>query len=365
MERPNSQPSGYRTPPLELEHKLYSRPMTSEIGRFRHIQRAEVSFPNSIKSEGLLNKNSPAREQHMVGNNLDRQILHLNEKPKSQLYTHDSSNQKSSNPSAYPFLNKAPSASESQHPQTRLRTEPSSSRFLERENFAPSQPPYSPETLRRVREERLATGLHQQNSSLSPTNIQPRVVEKANEHQGVALPRNPSSIIPGIENVNVAEGVDQPQNHRASLALHIDNSRRGRVSPLPQAVQGAQGRLSGPASDPGIKNEFAKMFMGIGAGVGRGGRLGSGTSSPFPSSPTKNLEAERRSPFARRGDLTEVAKPRSTSRGGRRGRKAKDDDLKPDSEAAESPNTVGTTNTRGMKRSRHSHHHHPHQHSHQ
>jgi len=53
-------------------------------------------------------------------------------------------------------------------------------------------------------------------------------------------------------------------------------NRKGRVSPLPQAVQGAQAQLPGPAGEPGIKSEFGRMFSGIGTGVGT-------ISSPVPS----------------------------------------------------------------------------------
>lgn len=34
LERPNSQPSGYRTPPLEFEHRSFSRPVASEVGKY-------------------------------------------------------------------------------------------------------------------------------------------------------------------------------------------------------------------------------------------------------------------------------------------------------------------------------------------
>lgn len=374
LERPSSQPSGYRTPPSEFEPKFYSRPAASEIGGFRRAEGAEMLFSNPVILEGSFNKKFPVRDQNTANGNLDRRAQQSQERPRSQLNAHDSPNQKPLNTSAYPFLNRLPATSESQHSQIRPGTEPSPNRLLEREHSTPSQSPFSSESLRRLREERLAAGLHQQNLASSPLNIQPRVSEQANDQQGQILTRNLSLLAPSTDNLSAAEGVDHhvrtgedhPQHHRSSLALLVDNSRRGRVSPLPQAVQGAQGRTSGPASDPGIKNEFAKMFMGIGAGVGRGGRLGSGTSSPFPPSPTKNLESERRSPFARRGDLVELAKTRSVSRGGRRGRKAKDEELKLEPEAIEGRATVGaTTNTRGTKRTRHNHHHHPHQHGHQ
>lgn len=58
-----------------------------------------------------------------------------------------------------------------------------------------------------------------------------------------------------------------------------DMNRKGRMSPLPQAVQGAQPQQPGPAGEPGIKSEFGRMFAGIGSGVGA-----MGGSSPVTSS---------------------------------------------------------------------------------
>ena len=60
---------------------------------------------------------------------------------------------------------------------------------------------------------------------------------------------------------SIGRNSDDTNNHRHSLAIMLDNSKRGRLSPLPQAVQGAQSRPSNtPSRDPGIKNEFSKMF---------------------------------------------------------------------------------------------------------
>lgn len=318
-----------------------------------------------------MDKKSPVRQQNSANGTFDGQSQQSQEQSKFQQKPQDSSNSKTANSPSYPFLNRVSSTSEPQHSQVRPGTEPLSNRLVERENPTSSHSPFSSESLRRLREERLAAGSHQQNPALSPSSIQHRAIEQINDHQSQPVTRNPSLVAPTIDARSVSEGVeppsrtgeDQSRHHRTSLALLIDNNRRGRISPLPQAVQGAQGRISGPASDPGIKNEFSKMFMGIGAGVSRGGRLGSGTSSPFPPSPTKNLEQERRSPFARRGDLAELTKPRSISRGSRKGRKTKEEEVNLEPETAEVGVSTGVT--RGMKRSRHTHLHHPHQHSHQ
>lgn len=55
--------------------------------------------------------------------------------------------------------------------------------------------------------------------------------------------------------------------NRASMLAVQEINRKGRISPLPQAVQGAQPQISGPAGEPGIKSEFGRMFSGIGSGV--------------------------------------------------------------------------------------------------
>ncbi|KAH6684947.1 histone deacetylation protein Rxt3-domain-containing protein [Plectosphaerella plurivora] len=58
-----------------------------------------------------------------------------------------------------------------------------------------------------------------------------------------------------------------PPANRASMLAVQEINRKGRISPLPQAVQGAQPQISGPAGEPGIKSEFGRMFSGIGSGV--------------------------------------------------------------------------------------------------
>lgn len=61
--------------------------------------------------------------------------------------------------------------------------------------------------------------------------------------------------------------MQQQQSQRSLLSVQ-DNRRGGRISPIPQAVQGAQVQHPGPAGEPGIKSEFGKIFHGIGSGVG-------------------------------------------------------------------------------------------------
>jgi hypothetical protein len=59
-----------------------------------------------------------------------------------------------------------------------------------------------------------------------------------------------------------------PHGHPRHFLGIQEINRKGRLSPIPQAVQGAQPPLATPAGEPGIKSEFGRMFSGIGTGVG-------------------------------------------------------------------------------------------------
>jgi hypothetical protein len=117
------------------------------------------------------------------------------------------------------------------------------------------------------------------------------------------------------------EEISTPHGHQRHLLGVQEINRKGRISPLPQAVQGAQPQLSGPAGEPGIKSEFGRMFSGIGTGVGT-------LSSPVPQGAQlayggagllrrDELDVPQESPV-------EVAKP--TGRGKRRKLKEEDDE---------------------------------------
>ncbi len=102
------------------------------------------------------------------------------------------------------------------------------------------------------------------------------------------------------------------------LGIQQEINRKGRNSPFPQAVQGAQG----PPGEPGIKSEFGKMFSGIGSGVGSIGGSGAsgGTQTPYQG----GLRREDLEGVAAFDSPTEMM-ARQDSRGGRR-RKLQDDD---------------------------------------
>ncbi|KAI1770568.1 Rxt3-domain-containing protein [Hypoxylon cercidicola] len=145
------------------------------------------------------------------------------------------------------------------------------------------------------------------------------------------------------------EGPTPAGHPRGFLGIQEIN-RKGRVSPLPQAVQGAQPQVQGPAGEPGIKSEFGRMFSGIGSGV-----RGIGVSSPVP--PSMQPQFSNAGPV--RGDdehpgheLLVDAPVKPSGRGKRK--KAKDEDGKGDDDSTGRVTPVG----RAKRPKTHAHHHH-------
>ena len=150
-----------------------------------------------------------------------------------------------------------------------------------------------------------------------------------------------------------------PMQQSRSLLGPGEMNRKGRASPLPQAVQGAQIQQAGPAGEPHIKNEFGRMFSGIGSGVG-----GMGVSSPVsanaPGVPFSNPNQARREnleSLGRQDSPTEMGPkiPREASRGGRR-KKLIDEDREDESSTGRV-----TPSGRGKRPKLHHHHSHHHQ----
>lgn len=152
--------------------------------------------------------------------------------------------------------------------------------------------------------------------------------------------------------------------HRSLLNISPELNRKGRNSPLPQAVQGAQSRHVGPGGDnPGIKMEFGRMFSGLGSGVGSttptAGQSVNGTTTPSRMSPAMHIED---------GDLVSTAVAdiqgakdgaRGPPKAGRKnGRRAREDE-KPDIDDRATPDIQ-----KGSKRTKTTHHHHHHVHPH-
>jgi len=133
-----------------------------------------------------------------------------------------------------------------------------------------------------------------------------------------------------------------------SLLLIQEMNRKGRISPLPQAVQGAQPQLSGPGGEPGIKSEFGRMFSGIGSGVGMGlsSPVAVGAQLPYATAGLMRREDSDGTPQDPAADPT-----KSVHRQKRR--KVKEEDGRIDEDAG------GRATPLGRKRPKtHGHHHH-------
>lgn len=155
--------------------------------------------------------------------------------------------------------------------------------------------------------------------------------------------------------------------HRSLLGISPELNRKGRNSPLPQAVQGAQPRHVGPGGDnPGIKMEFGRMFSGLGSGVGSNtptaGQSVKGSPTPSRLSPmrqTDDSDLVRATVAGIEGDRYTMK-----AKGGR-----KNDRRSGDEEKLEFDETATPDPQRGSKRAKsnhltHHHHHHMHPHHH-
>ncbi|XMA13562.1 hypothetical protein WAI453_006353 [Rhynchosporium graminicola] len=158
----------------------------------------------------------------------------------------------------------------------------------------------------------------------------------------------------------VEDALQLQQQQRNFLNVQESN-RRGRASPLPQAVQGVQGQLNGPGSEPSIKNEFGKMFSGIGSGVSAAMGVPSPVSAGSGGMPFSNAGQLRREDLEKQDSPTETGGhkiTRTASRGGRR-RKLKEEESKGDDESSTGRRTPSG---RGKRAKTHHHHHHHHHH---
>jgi hypothetical protein len=152
------------------------------------------------------------------------------------------------------------------------------------------------------------------------------------------------------------KGSDELLQHRTLLGVGLDAKRGGRASPLPQAVQGAQAQILGPAGEAGIKSELGRVFSGIGSGVGGvTATTGSGPSTPMVASPFKRDSVTAKSTNSETTtDETKIGRP--TSENGKRSRKSRDEDGPAESEAGTDLRLAASA--RGSRRGRHVHHHH-------
>lgn len=85
------------------------------------------------------------------------------------------------------------------------------------------------------------------------------------------------------------KGSDELSQHRTILGLAAE-SKLGRYSPIPQAVQGAQAQT--PVPDGAIKNEHGRVFAGLG-GLGTGSSGPTSTPGPLAASPFRQNDGPR------------------------------------------------------------------------
>ncbi|KIX02113.1 uncharacterized protein Z518_08052 [Rhinocladiella mackenziei CBS 650.93] len=135
------------------------------------------------------------------------------------------------------------------------------------------------------------------------------------------------STVSGPLDDQLRKGTDELSQHRAILGL-ANESKRGRYSPLPQAVQGAQAQT--PVPDAGIKTEHGRVFSGIGSGLGSASAGPTPTPQPLPASPFKRDEGG-----SRLSEENLMKMSRSASGISKRNRKALDDEVHAESDVGD------------------------------
>lgn len=354
FDRPNSQPAPQKSHSMEHDgriqetdsHRAEASRQDMDVGPSNLGSRQRVStLDNAVRPSEFDRPPGQIRSPHSI-----EQMSPSYDLPRS---------------AAFPFPNNASIFTESPtkpDPSQRLH------RDTEREREAQpqfSKNPFEADALKRMREEHLGFGPPHSNreASQSVPNARPRPfdhLEGRSSHMETRQLLAAQSMDRSRSNDSslLHRNSDDLMAHRHSLAAILDGNKRGRLSPLPQAVHGAQGRTDGPSRDPNIKNEFSRMFAGIGSGVSSTGLAGSGASTPFPQSPRQNAEGEQRLP---RGSLREGTDSRSGSRMGRKRSSLKEDDSR-EHESSEKRATSLSLGSKNLKRMKHSHHHHPHGH---
>lgn len=129
-------------------------------------------------------------------------------------------------------------------------------------------------------------------------------------------------------------------SHRALLGLAAE-SKRGRYSPVPQAVQGAQAQT--PVPDSGIENEHGRVFAGLGGGLG----TSSGPNGTRPGLAASPFKANEGGASLSEENLMKIS--RSSSGIPKRSRKYEDEPR------ADSDVGAGKKSVRGNKRSKIAH----------
>lgn len=366
IDRPSSQPNGHSASSLDFDTKrvaidaqaLQKAKQEEDALREATIRQANRGGVSSFEFLGRQAQLDRQRQLENVEYERQKRLEH-----EQRSASQSSPREDRLSGMNYPFLSQSSVFSEPSVSAARPEKESVIDRLLERSyqsQGSTDKSPFPDESLRRLREERQK--LTQPTTKYSPTASRHPFSETVDERRVQTYPYSTTNGLQGHDVRAIADGNNQQlrptddsnYSHRSMLALINENSKRaGRISPLPQAVQGAQGQKRGPSSDPSIKNEFSRMFAGIGSGVGSAG-LNSGASTPFPPpSPKQNAEADQRIPFNGRIDPSE-ARARNGSRIGKRAKKTRDDDAKD----IEIIDDRAAADSRVAKRQKHNHHHH-------
>lgn len=336
-----------RSDPERLMQRSASQPEppSSPTDDVVAIKRAQDRYNNGIAElEGGLRKNA---EQTPHKTRAPKQSRSRKNTSSSAVSQAGASNDRAQS-SNYPFL-QSKTITPANAPTARPPIESATPSEAKRTSI--HKGPFGPEALQRIRDDRLGAAPPVQQKSVPPES-RSNLLDVLDDKRDSNSPKYNATILAMERSESFDKAmqiVRKGENgHRNSLALALENDRRhGRLSPNPQAVQGAQSRSDGPSRDPSIKNEFSRMFAGIGSGVSSSGLAGSGTSTPaFPPSPK---QTEERLPRDIRLDL-ETTRSRTASRvGAKKSKRAID-------ENGERAASVRPDGERGTKRMRHHHH---------
>ena len=150
---------------------------------------------------------------------------------------------------------------------------------------------------------------------------------------GSSITSQPMSGISASADEHTRKGSDESSQHRALLGIAAE-AKRGRYSPLPQAVQGAQAQSVGP--ETGIKTESGRVFSGIGSGI-INANVSSTTGPPgLSASPFKRDDGAAR---LSEENLMKVSRSTPGVNMGKRARRLKDEEGFANSDAGDGRNT--------------------------
>ena len=159
--------------------------------------------------------------------------------------------------------------------------------------------------------------------------------------------------------------MEELPHHKVLAGITSENNKKtGRASPLPQAVQGAQAQPAGPGGNPNIKNEFGRMFSGLGSGLSSAPpNNGITTPSRLSPLPRRSHDGVESAPPHGNVNIESSKLTRTGSFPGRKFRQVKGDASFPGDGGADGRSTPGAMLEQSSGRSRYTrsshHHHHP------